>query len=466
MNFRLAGLLALAGAWVVAHGAGPISEEALATAAQLRERALKGTQAYALVESLTTEVGPRMAGSPADKAGVDWAVAKLKELKFDKVWTEPVSFPYWVRGEETARVVSPFPQPLWVTALGYSVGTPANGIEADIVEIPTYEMLLETEAAKVKGKIVYISNRMQRHHTGRGYGPAVVARTRGASAAAKLGAAALLIRSIGTDNNRMPHTGVMRYEDGVKQIPAAALSNPDADLLSAMVRRGKPVRVHLQLGCRMQGTASSANVIGEIHGREKTEEVVLLGAHLDSWDKGTGAVDDGAGVAIVIEAAHLIAGLESRPRRTIRVVLFSNEEQGIFGGRAYAQKYGATLAQHALASESDFGAGRIWGFRAQVLETALPAIEQIAAALEPLGIVKQPEPGAGGADLGPMRRLGMPAVSLLQDGSDYFDWHHTDNDTLDKIDPKALNQNVAAYAVFGYLAAEAPVAFGPLPPPE
>ena len=438
-----------------------LSDETLAIAAQLRERALAGSGAYDMVESLTTEVGPRMAGTEADARAVAWAVRTFGGMGFDAVRTEPVRFPVWRRGQEKADVVSPFPQPLHLVALGRSVGTGEHPIEAQVVEFATLKDLENAPEGSLLGKIAYVSNRMTRARDGSGYGPAVGARGKGASAASRHGAAAFLLRSVGTDSDRLAHTGVMSYEEGVRPIPAAALSNPDADLLSNMLRRGKPVTVRLSIDAGMGEEYESANVIAEVRGREKPEEIVLIGGHLDSWDVGTGAIDDAAGVAITVRAAALIAALPQRPKRTIRVVAFANEEQGLIGGRAYAAAHGDKVVQHIIAAESDFGAGRIYAFAtSQPPEAAKPVIEQIAQALAPLGIDYAPGQGGAGPDLIPMAQRGMAWAWLAQDGTDYFDYHHTHNDTLDKIEPAALDQNVAAYAVFAWLAAESDVAFG------
>ncbi len=442
-----------------AMASGTLSVEDLSTAARLRDEAMKKTRAFEIVESLTTEVGPRRAGTPGDRAAVLWAQNKLKELGFDKVWTEEVTFPNWIRGQEHCEVVSPFPQELKITALGTSVGTPDAGITAEIVEVPTLEDLKNTDASQVKGKIVFINNMMERTKTGMGYGKAVVARKSGASESARLGAVAVLIRSIGTDSHRFPHTGVMTYDDGITKIPAAALSNPDANLLENMLKRGKPVTVRLKMSSRDGGIGVSHNVIGEITGSEAPEELIILGAHLDSWDLGTGALDDGAGVAIVTEAARIIGTLKNRPRRTIRVILYANEEAGLFGGKAYANAHKHELARHIIGAESDFGAGLIYNFMPRVGEDALPTMKQIGDTLKPIGVEMGPNMGWGGPDIGPLRELGMPVASLIQDGSDYFDYHHTADDTLDKINPESMNQNVAAYVVFAYLSAQASIPF-------
>jgi Zn-dependent M28 family amino/carboxypeptidase len=258
---------------------------------------------------------------------------------------------------------------------------------------------------------------------------------------------------------------MQHYVDGVAPIPAAALSNPDADLLSAMVRRGQPVRVRLDLDVGYEGTATSYNVIGEIRGRGKPDEVVVMGGHLDSWDLGTGAIDDGAGVAITMAAGALIGKLERAPRRTVRVIAFANEEQGLIGGKAYAEAHKAQIADHQVGVESDFGAGRIYALHAGVDPAAWPVIERIGGVLAPLGIELVKGDGGPGPDIGPSTQNGMPWAQLAQDGTDYFDYHHTANDTLDKIEPAALDQQAAAYAVFAYLAAETTVDFGKAPDP-
>jgi Zn-dependent M28 family amino/carboxypeptidase len=277
---------------------------------------------------------------------------------------------------------------------------------------------------------------------------------------------ALVIRSIGTDTDRFPHTGNQRYPDGAAKIPAAALSNPDADLLSNMLRRGQPVKIRLDLDVGMSGkNHETFNVIGEIRGKGKlANEVVVIGGHLDSWDLGTGAIDDGAGVAITMAAGAMIGRLKDAPRRTIRVIAFANEEQGLFGGRAYAAAHKDQVDLHQIGAESDFGAGRIYAFRAGVAPEARPVVEQIGALLAPLGIAYEATGGGPGPDIGPFARLGMPWADLQQDGSDYFDLHHTANDTLDKIKATDLDQQVAAYAVMAYAAAQSPVDFGRSPP--
>jgi hypothetical protein len=437
-----------------------IPEAALDTAAQLRDTALADDTGWNVTESLTTEVGPRTAGSAADARAVEWARAKFTELGFDKVWTEPVTFPKWERRSQHAEVLGAHSQPLVVTALGGSAGGTVTG---QVVRFPDLDSLQQAAPGSLAGKIAFIDYRMARAQDGNGYGMGSRVRGAGPSAAIKAGAAAYLMRSAGTDNHRIGHTGMTRYADGLQPIPAAALSSPDADQLARLLALDPETQVRLALDCGWDGEYTSQNVIGEITGSRLPDEIVLIGGHLDSWDEGTGAIDDAAGVGISMAAAHLIAQLPRHPARTIRVVAFANEEQGLHGGFAYARAHAGELVKHAIVSESDFGAGRIYGFDAGVASHADAAIQQIAAALAPLGIAWLPGQGSPESDVGPYANAGAAWAWLGHDGTDYFDLHHTPDDTLDKIDPKALAQNVAAYAVYTYLAAEAEGDFGSSP---
>lgn len=429
-----------------------------ATAAELRDTALDNNRAYEFLESLVVEVGPRFAGTEADRRAVVWAEAKLRELGFDRVYTEPVTVPAWVRGTAVAEIVSPYPQPMVAAALGGSVATPPGGLTAEVVRVTSLDEVDNLAEEETRGKIVFIDQRMERHRDGSGYGQTVPIRSLGAIRAAQRGAAAVLIRSVGTDDDRIAHTGAMRYSDEVTQIPAAALSNPDADTLALAIERAagtdQLVTVHLELTTRRDPDQQSANVIGEVLGREKPEEIVLLACHLDSWDLGQGAVDDGAGCAIVTEAARLIAQLPERPRRTLRVVLFANEEFGLSGARAYAETHAEEISLHVGGMEADFGAGSVWAFESRVDEDQLPAIEAIAELLAPLGIEQGGNESRGGADLSPLRPQGLPIFGLYQDGTTYFDVHHTMNDTLAAVDREGLTQNVAAYVTVAYCVAE------------
>jgi carboxypeptidase Q len=401
---------------------------------------------YQVVKSLTTEVGPRLAGTEAEAAARAWAVKTLKDLKFTRVKIEPFTFPGWRRGPASAHIVSPTKQELVVTALGGSIATPARGITAPVAFVTSYDELLKAEPGAFKGKIVYVNDRMVRARDGSGYGPAVRKRSKGAIEAARRGALAIVIRSAGTSDDRVAHTGKMNYEAKVRKIPAAALSAPDADQIERLNALGGPVVLRLKLEARDVPAAPSGNVVGDIVGREKPEEIVLLGAHLDSWDLGTGAVDDGAGVAIAIAAALRAAGPDLAPKRTIRVVLFGAEEFGGDGGPAYVKAHEGEVKKHVAAMEADFGAGRVWQYRTKVPESDLAFFDSIGHAVAPLGIERGGNDRAGGTDIEPLAKLGVPIVGLVQDGTHYFDLHHTANDTLDKIDPAALEQNIEAYA--------------------
>jgi hypothetical protein len=442
-----------------------IPAAAVKTAEQLRDQAMHDDTGYRIVESLTTEIGPRMAGSDADQRARGWAIAKFKALGYDKVYTETVTFPLWERHSEHGAIVAPFPQPLVLTALGYSPGTPKGGLTAQVLKFGSLDALKAADPASVKGRIVYIGYRMQRAKDGHDYGMGSAVRVAGPVIAAAKGAAGYLLRSAGTDaQQRIAHTGMTGFTDPAKAIPAAALSNPDADQLERVLAYGKPVMVKLDLDCGIVGQYTGANVIGEITGRKHPDQVVAIGGHLDSWDPGTGAIDDGAGVAIAMAAGKLIHDLPQRPDRTIRVIAFANEEMGLWGGKAYAEKHAAEVGKFQLGTESDFGSGPVWRMSASVKPEARDAIGQIAKVLAPIGVAyDQKHPGGGGSDLSQMHGKGMAALSLTQDGTYYFDWHHTANDTLDKIDPKQLAQNVAVYATFSYMAAQADGNFGSAP---
>ncbi|SEK55853.1 Zn-dependent amino-or carboxypeptidase, M28 family [Pseudoxanthomonas sp. GM95] len=434
-----------------------IPDAALKTADTLRAQALADDTGWKVTESLTTEVGPRLAGSEADARAVAWAQAKFKELGFDKVWTEPVTFPKWERRSENAQVTGAHAQPLVVTALGGSAG---GTVEAQIVRFPDLAALQAAPEGSLAGKIAFVDFQMQKKLDGGDYRYGGGIRGRGPSEAIKKGALGFLMRSAGTTPHRVVNTGITRYEAGLTPIPAAAVSIPDADQLARLVKLG-PVTVKLALDCGWDGEATSYNVIGEITGRSKPKEIVLTGGHLDSWDLGTGAIDDAAGIGISMAAAHLVA--KQRPARTIRVVAFANEEQGLYGGQAYAKAHAKEIKQHVIAAESDFGAGHIYAFDSNAADHAKGAIEAIAGALKPLDVAHKPGTGDPESDIGPMAQLGMTWAFLGHDGTNYFDLHHNADDTLDKIDPKDLAQNVAAYAVFLYLASEAKGDFGSTP---
>ena len=442
----------------------PVSKETRDITVVLRDKAFKDDSAYEILKSLTTEVGARHPGTPGEKAGIEWGVEKLNALGFDKVYTEDVKMNGWVRGLETAEILLPSYQKMVVTALGRSKSTPEGGLEALIVHFKSYAELEKATDGSLKGKIAFISNRMQSFKNGQGYGPANIARSKGHEIAAKKGAEALLIRSIGTGDHRNPHTGATNVAMGYTDVPAVALSNPDADQLVRLIEYGHNPKVRLNIQTKDLGPITTKNVIGEITGRELPDEVVVIGGHLDSWDLGTGAVDDGAGVAIAMATGALIKNnTDLRPRRTIRVILWGAEELGLIGARAYAKarQEDGTIANHTIGSESDFGAGPIYGLQSSnnVSTNALHVIDTMAGLMGELGVSRRSGNTTGGPDMIPLSALGVPAVNLMQDGTDYFDLHHTPDDTFDKVDPEHMRQNLAAWTVFTFIAAEWPGSF-------
>lgn len=421
---------------------------------RLAEQAAASDRGYHIVESLTTEVGPRLAGTEAETRARAWGLRTLRDAGLRRVREEPFIIDSWRRIKERAEILSPYPQPLHITALGNSPSTPEGGVSGELVRFATLADLRDAPAGadSLAGKIVFVDEMMARSQDGSGYGEAVAKRSRAAVEAARRGALASLIRSVGTDSHRFPHTGNMRKsEDGTAPVPAAALSAPDADQLQRALARGNPVVVRVELQAEVHKDQPSGNIIGEIAGR--TDEVVLIGAHLDSWDLGTGALDDGAGVGVVVAAAELMRGLGVRPLRTIRVVLFGAEEVGLHGANAYTERHRDSLARHHVGTEVDFGAGKMWRLDTRFADSALGRASTIHRAMRPLGIIPGHNNAYGGPDMTPMRNAGMPVVTLMQDGIDYFDYHHTADDTLDKIEPANLRHNVAALAAFTWIAA-------------
>ncbi|MBH2000297.1 MAG: M28 family peptidase [Sphingomonadaceae bacterium] len=412
--------------------------------AAIRDAALKDDVAWAFTEGLTTEVGPRPAGTPQEARARDWAVARLNALGFSNVRAEPYKMPVWVRGRDEAKILSPFPQNLVLAALGNSGSTSDKGIEGEVVYFPTIADLEVAPDASIRGKIVFVSHGMTATQDGSSYGYYGAARRQGPSIAAKKGAIAILIRSIGTDHHRVPHTGVQMWADGVTPIPAAALSVPDAEQLARVMGRGQPVKLHLTLTSKMLKDQPSGNVIAEIPGSDPAAGVVVAACHLDSWDQGTGAIDDATGCGIAAAAALQVAK-GGTPRRTIRVLMAGAEEVGGDGARAYYKAHGTE--KHALAMESDFGADRVWRVDFKLPQGHEALTKRIADALAPLGVGAGTQEAGGGADIAPLVKAGVPVIDLQQDGTRYFDLHHTPDDTLDKVDPIQLRQNVAAWAV-------------------
>lgn len=425
---------------------------------QLRDKALHDDTAWEIVESVTTEVGARPDGSEAEARARTWALAKMKSLGFKNVRIEPYTLPVWERGQESGEIISPFPQELRLTALGNSGATPAEGLRLPIVFFPTFNDLLLAQDGSLQGKIAFVSNNMKATQDGSSYGSEGAARFSGPNIAAKKGAAAIVIRSIGTDHSRAPHTGGTRFDAGVKPIPAAALSVADAENLERMIKRSKlPVTMHLTLTPRQLGTRESGNVVGDLPGTDSKAGIVLVGGHLDSWDLGTGALDDGAGIAITAAAAKLVSDTVPH-RRTIRVVWFGDEETGGFGGEAYAKAHAGE--RHDLAAESDMGADRVWRFKTNLPENAKSISDRLAVALSPIGVIASNDIAGDGTDVKPIFQNGVAAIDLEQDGRRYFDYHHTSEDVLERIDPEQLRQNVAAWAAMLAIVANAPEEIG------
>lgn len=436
----------------ISQHAGAVPPPLPPTAAQ---SAQSDTLAYEIVEGLTTEIGPRQGGTEAEQRARDWSVAKLKSLGFANVREEKFDMPTWVRGEEKAWVISPFQMPMAITALGNSGSTGEVPMEGEVVYFATYDALVAADASQIAGKIVFVDHQMKRTQDGSSYGQFGRARFVGPNVAAKKGAKAIIIRSIGTDSHRNPHTGNTNFEAGVSPIPAGAISNPDADNLVRQVKLAKspkPLMVKLLMTPQNLGQQKSGNVIAEVVGTNPALPAIVIACHLDSWDLATGAFDDASGCGIITAAAKHVSAA-GKPRRTIRLLWAGAEEVGIWGGKAYGAAY--KDQPHALAMESDFGADRVWRVDFKLAESAKPLADKIVAALAPLGIVRGKDMAGGGADVEAIiAAQGLGIIDLQQDGTRYFDLHHTPDDTLDKVDPDQLRQNVVAWATVLDLVAD------------
>jgi hypothetical protein len=447
---------ALLAAAAVLLAAGPADAQSLAAnAGVVRDKALADPTAWALTESLTTDVGARMVGSPAMARARDWGVATLTRLGFENVHVETFTTLAWFRGEESAEVVGPTPQKLHILGLGGSTPTPKGGLTAPIALFRSYQEMLDQPPGALAGKIAVVTERMRRAQDGSGYSAIGPQRRSGPSEAAKRGAVGYLVRSLSTDDTRLPHTGGATPGG----IPAAALSTPDAELLENLVARGGPVTVKLSLASTSNPKAEAYNVVGEIRGREAPDEVLVVGGHLDSWDPGTGAIDDAAGIAITTAAAKLAASLPQRPRRTIRVVMWGSEEQG-GSSAAYAAAHKDEVGRMIVVGESDLGSGAIWSAALPKGSASHPAMRAFRAAIAPLKvIVRATPPQFGGSDVEGLIAAGAPFVEFDQDASRYFDLHHSADDTLDKVDPAELTQNVAVWTSFLYTVADSDIDF-------
>jgi carboxypeptidase Q len=424
--------------------------------------ALASDHAWLRLSQLCDGIGHRLSGSTSLERAVEWAAAAMREDGLDAVTLQPVLVPHWVRGEERAEMVEPGPQTLSILGLGRSVGTPPGGITAEVVAVGSFGELDSLPDAAVRGRIVLYDVPFT------SYGATVRYRGAGANRAAARGAVAALVRSVGPVSLRTPHTGNMSpYLDSLPRIPAAAVTIEDATMMRRLLARGERVRVRLEMGARTLPDARSHNVIGELRGRERPDEVVVVGGHLDSWDVGAGAHDDGGGCVIAMESVRLMKQLGLRPRRTVHVVLWTNEENGLRGGNAYADSLGSRVSGHVAAVESDGGVERVVGFDVGVhragtdstdatrTAAATARMKTIATLLHGLG-AGAIGPGGAGADIGPLMRRGVPGIAHRTTMERYFDWHHTHSDMLDKVDPVELRKNVAALAVMVYALAEMP----------
>jgi carboxypeptidase Q len=418
------------------------------TADQLIREAMSSQFAWDRLAELTDTFGNRFSGSRNLELAIEWAAEEMRKDGLENVRLEPVMVPRWVRGRESAEIVSPVPSPLVMLGLGNSVGTPPEGVEADAIVVRNYDEL-EARAAEVKGRIVVFNVPFTN------YGETVQYRSGGASRAARHGAVAMLLRSVGPTGLRTAHTGALRYAEGAPKIPAAAISAEDAERLQRMHDRGTKTRLRLSMEATFLPDAQSYNVVGEIRGRERPEEIIVVGGHFDSWDVGSGASDDGGGCLVTWEALRLMKKLSLRPRRTVRLVLFTNEENGLRGGLAYRDQHRGELDAHVLMLESDSGVFRPVGFGFTGSEAGRRTIERIATLLEATGATHV-RPGGGGADIGPSVEAGrIPAMSLTVDGN-YFLIHHTPADTVERISPDHMAKASAAIAVVAYIVAEMP----------
>lgn len=451
-------------------GAGSVADRYREPAQRIMTAALAGNDAYRKLEELCIRIGHRLSGSPQLEKAIDWAVDAMKKDGQENVRREKVMVPHWVRGRESVTLIEPRNEQLVMLGLGGSVGTSPEGITAPVVVVSGKDEL-EKIGDQAKGKIVLFNNIMLPYdpEKGSGYGTAVQYRGRGASLASKQGAVACLVRSVTAKSLRSPHTGAMRYAEGDTKIPAAAISIEDADTIARLQAHGIPVVVNIKMEAQTLPDATSANVVGELRGSTNPDEVVVIGGHIDSWDVGHGAHDDGGGCVMAMEAINVLRKLKMIPRRTIRVVLWTNEENGLAGGKAYAADHAAELPKHVAAIETDSGVFRPTGYSVECenKEREALAAEQLRdllTLLSSIGPMKS-STGHSGADISSMKPAGVLLMGHNVEGSTYFDYHHTHADTIDKIDPEALSQNVAALATVAYILADMPTRLGERPNP-
>ncbi|MGA3078203.1 MAG: M20/M25/M40 family metallo-hydrolase [Bryobacteraceae bacterium] len=431
----------------------PLSESYKEVSARIIAAALADQDGYAKLSYLCDRIGNRISGSDSLNAAIAWAAAQMKRDGLENVATPAVKVPHWVRGNEDAEMVKPVRHTLSMLGLGGSVATPPDGITAEVVPVSSFEALNALGREKVAGKMVLFNVPYE------GYGKTVAYRGDGPSRAAKLGAVAMLLRSVGSLSMQTPHTGALNYTESDPKIPAAAITLEDATLIQRLTDAGETVSVHLYMEAHTLPDADSANVMGEITGREKPEEIVVMGGHIDSWDVGAGAEDDGTGIMASLEAVTIVKKLGLHPRRTLRVVFWTNEENGGAGGRAYRDMVGGKIHNYVAAIEMDGGAEKPVGFGVSPGGAALARAKEIGRLLEPIGADTIQE-GGGGSDIGPLMHDGVPGLGLFTVGQHYFDWHHSRTDTVDKIDPREFRQCVAAMAVMGYVLADMPERLG------
>ena len=430
----------------------PVADRYRADANRIIDAALSDSVAWNRLAEMTETYGARFSGSPALERAIDWMLAKMKEDGLQNVRGEPVMVPAWVRGSESAQLLLPRPTNLPMLGLGGSIATPPGGITADVIVVSSFSDLT-SKAARAAGKIVLYDVPFT------SYGETVQYRGRGAIEAAKVGAVAALVRSVTPYSMRTPHTGGMAYDSTVRRIPAAAITVEDAQMIHRMQDRGERVRVKLMMSAKYNPDSRSRNVVAEIVGSEKPDEIVVFGGHIDSWDVGRGAMDDGGGVVVAWEALRVLQRLGLKPKRTIRVVGWTNEENGGRGGQAYRDAHRAAVDKHVLAIESDGGVFKPLGFGFTGSDSAFEIVKQIGTVLERIGSGAITR-GGGGADIGPIMALGVPGMGLTVDGTRYFWYHHTDADTIDKLDPREMALCVATMAVMAFIVADLP---DPLP---
>lgn len=434
--------------------AADLSDQYRAVADRLIDAALVDSEGYDRLAYLCYRIGHRLSGSQGLEKAVIWSAEEMKRAGLSNVRTIPVKVPHWERGAESGRILTPREMPLHMLGLGMSVGTPPGGITAEVVTVSSFDELEALGREKVQGKIVLYNVEY------RGYGYSRNYRYSGPSRAAALGAVAALVRSATPLAMQIPHTGALIYDENQPKIPGAAVSPEDAMMIARLTAEGTPVKVRLEMGARMLPDADSANVIGEIPGRELPQEIVVIGGHLDSWDVGQGAQDDGAAVIASLQALALMKKLGIQPRRTLRVAFWVNEENGGRGGVAYREWAGDTVKNHVAAIEMDGGAETPYGYGANVDETSMEMLKQIAKLLARVGASAVVD-GGGGADIAPLTREGVPALSEFTLATRYFDWHHTEADTLDKVNPEEFRKNVASLAVMSYVLADMPGRLAP-----